>query len=808
MADTDNHRIQKFGSDGTFIAKWGSQGSGEGQFFGPSGVAVDGYGFIYVVDRDKYGIQKFGSDGTFITKLGNNKDEDEGPSYSSNFTVPGIAVDGNGFIYVAGSHSFRSLDQIQKFGSDGTVIAEWRSYGSGDGQFFSPGGIAIDGASFVYVTDTDNSRIQKFGSDGTFITKWGSYGSGDGQFNRPDGIAIDSAGFVYVADTSNSRIQKFGSDGTFIAKWGNGRFDFVPDDIAVDSSGFIYVMDTLYQYNTIWKFASDGAFITRWGDYGTEWWFISLTGIEVDSAGVVYVIDFYDSQIQKFTSNGTFISKWESGGSGDGQVNHNSGIAVDGAGFVYVADMGNNRIRKFASDGTFITKFGGFGSDPGLLNTPSNVCVSPDGRVYVTDYINNRIQVFRKVASTQKSSKAIIVAGSGPGDWNNLWDATQICANYAYSALLYQGFTKENIYYLTHDANSDDRDSAATNAEFQKAITDWAKDADNVFIYMVGHGGEGTFRMGASELLQATDLNTWLDTLQGVIPGRVILVYDACRSGSFLSLLKPPLGKQRILVASASSSQEAIFATQGKVSFSFMFWASLFNGDSFYDCFKDAKKAVALTYLQASELDGNGNGIPNEEEDQEIARSVIFGNETKSAGDIPLIAGLSPAQTLNGETSALIYAENVIDADGIGRVWAVIMPPGYSSASPETPVTTLPTVDLQSVGNSRYEGTYTGFDAAGVYNIAVFAIDQNVVIGDPVQTSVTQTKGIKLKGDINADTVVNLADAVIAFKVAVNFDDPLPIRADYVSSGIDVNGDNKIGIAEAVYILRYSAGLE
>jgi len=312
--------------------------------------------------------------------------------------------------------------------------------------------------------------------------------------------------------------------------------------------------------------------------------------------------------------------------------------------------------------------------------------------------------------------------------------------------------------------------------------------------------------MGAAELLQATDLDTWLDTLQGVIPGRVILVYDACRSGSFLSALKPPEGKQRILAASASSSQEAIFATQGKVSFSFMFWASLFNGDSFYDCFKDAKKAVALTYLQASQLEANGNGIPNEEEDQEIARSVIFGNETLTAGDIPLISGLSPAQTLNGETSALIYAENVIDADGIGRVWAVIMPPGYSSGSSNIPVTTLPTVDLKSVGNNRYEGTYTGFDTAGVYNIAVFAIDQKVVIGDPVQTFVIQTKGIKLKGDINADTVVNLADALIVLKAAAGFSD-LPIRADYVSSGIDVNGDNKIGTAELIYILQKTAGL-
>jgi len=42
-----------------------------------------------------------------------------------------------------------------------------------------------------------------------FIDKWGSYGSGDGQFNAPRGVAVDGSGSVYVADSSNHRIQKF-----------------------------------------------------------------------------------------------------------------------------------------------------------------------------------------------------------------------------------------------------------------------------------------------------------------------------------------------------------------------------------------------------------------------------------------------------------------------------------------------------------------------------------------------------------------------------------------------------------------------
>ena len=100
-------------------------------------------------------------------------------------------------------------------------ITKWGSYGSGDGQFNAPSGVAVDSSGNVYVADTDNHRIQKFNSSGGFITKWGSSGSGDGQFNYPYGVAVDSSGNVYVADTSNDRIQKFNSTGGFITKWGS-----------------------------------------------------------------------------------------------------------------------------------------------------------------------------------------------------------------------------------------------------------------------------------------------------------------------------------------------------------------------------------------------------------------------------------------------------------------------------------------------------------------------------------------------------------------------------------------------------------
>jgi RHS repeat-associated protein len=68
--------------------------------------------------------------------------------------------------------------------------------------------MAADSQGNVYVADSGNRRIQKFDSSGTFLTKWGSYGSGDGQFIDPWGVAVDTQG-IYVTDTGNHRIQKF-----------------------------------------------------------------------------------------------------------------------------------------------------------------------------------------------------------------------------------------------------------------------------------------------------------------------------------------------------------------------------------------------------------------------------------------------------------------------------------------------------------------------------------------------------------------------------------------------------------------------
>ena len=70
VVDQSNNRIQKLGDNGHYLGKWGSTGTGNGQFQGPSGIAIDAMGYLYVADTQNNRVQKFDRNGVFITKWG------------------------------------------------------------------------------------------------------------------------------------------------------------------------------------------------------------------------------------------------------------------------------------------------------------------------------------------------------------------------------------------------------------------------------------------------------------------------------------------------------------------------------------------------------------------------------------------------------------------------------------------------------------------------------------------------------------------------------------------------------------------
>lgn len=211
VADTGNDRIQVFDQNGTFLRKWGEQGTGDGQFVSPHdlAVAVDtgGYVNVYVVDTDSDRVQQF--------------------------ALP----DGNG-----------DCPQPTQPIFDGVCfVRTWGQYGTDMGAFINPVGIAIGNAGRVYVAETGNNRVQRFDADGNWQLMWGTAGNGDEEFRGPHGITVGPDGNVYVADAGNHRVQVFDADGAYVRQWGSlgdGDQEFrTPQDIAVNDAGIVYVSE-------------------------------------------------------------------------------------------------------------------------------------------------------------------------------------------------------------------------------------------------------------------------------------------------------------------------------------------------------------------------------------------------------------------------------------------------------------------------------------------------------------------------------------------------------------------------------------
>jgi sugar lactone lactonase YvrE len=279
VADTSNHTIRKVTTGGvvtTFAGQAGVSGSTDGtgsaaRFFGPSGVAVDAAGDVYVADQFNHTIRVITPAGVVTTVAGaaGVNGFTDGTVANARFSFPsGVAVDGFGSVYVADTNN----QTIRRFTINGfvsTMAGLAATTGTADGtgtaaRFNSPSSVAVDASGNVYVADTSNDTIRKITQAGVVTTLAGGAGlagtlDGTGvaaRFSRPSGVAVDSLANVYVADTFNSTIRKITSAGvvTTLAGLGgaSGTTDAIgsaarfsqPRGIAVDSAGNIYIADT------------------------------------------------------------------------------------------------------------------------------------------------------------------------------------------------------------------------------------------------------------------------------------------------------------------------------------------------------------------------------------------------------------------------------------------------------------------------------------------------------------------------------------------------------------------------------------
>jgi uncharacterized protein (TIGR03663 family) len=293
---------------------FGSQGTGPGEFERPNGIQIDADGFVYVADTGNHRVQKFAADGQFVAAWGQHSTVEMEVGLPQGFNEPwDVAVAPGGEIYVADTWNHR----IHKLDGDGNLITAWGLFGQyeprdgaiGQSAFYGPRGVAVGPGGQVYVSDTGNKRIQVFDSEGEFAFQWGGGGVLDGYLDEPVGIAIapdnalSSATGIYVADTWNQRVQVFDANGTYLRQWSIAGWDVGLADekpyLAVDAIGYVYITDP--GHYRVLAFDHLGNYVLCFGQYGfDEQSFALPTGIAVADDGSIYVVDSHSARVLVF----------------------------------------------------------------------------------------------------------------------------------------------------------------------------------------------------------------------------------------------------------------------------------------------------------------------------------------------------------------------------------------------------------------------------------------------------------------------------------------------------------------------------
>jgi len=443
IAETEAHRVTKWTMSGTTITsidRWGSMGSGDGQFRYPHGIAVGvdgGVEYVFVLDSGNHRVQKFTTAGVFMSKWGSR-----GTGNGELEWPLAIACDNSTpdelHIFVADTGQFRDPNviygghRVQKFTGAGVYETQWGGWGTTDGLFHCPSGITTDANGDVFVVDTRggdgtttrNHRVERFDNDGTFILTWGTYGHAGGEFAYPHGVDNGRYGLIYVCDTEHHRMLKFGTTGTLAATYGhwgkdNGTFIW-PVDIACEHTGLGDFFILEWGNRRVQKLSRLGAFKACWGGRGTGDKMDRPHDVAVLASGGFAVLDTENNRVRVYDAAGAFDFEFGSEGDGDGEFDGPTSIAVDSSGNMYIADAGNNRVCVTDPTGTFIMTEGqGAPSDtPGRFNQPQGIAVDPAGTtIYVADTGNNRVQLLD--ASTGDLIRTWGQYGAQPGEFDH-----------------------------------------------------------------------------------------------------------------------------------------------------------------------------------------------------------------------------------------------------------------------------------------------------------------------------------------------------------------------------------------------------
>ena len=470
--------------------------------------------------------------GIITTVAGGGSAGDGGAATSSSLGYPnGVAIDGNGNLYIADTYGGRIRRVAADSGIITTIAGNGVSGGGGDGgpatsaSLSNPVGVVAHSNGDLYVVD---GRVRKIAAaTGIITTVAGGINnfSGDGGLatdaglSSPNGVAIDIAGNLYIADQNNHRIRKVDAvtgiitmvagDGNAGATGDGGPATSAsvngPAGVTLDGSGNLYIADSFN--NLIRKVDLGTGIITTVAGNGgccfdgdgvaaTSAWLGHPDGVTVDGSGNIFIAERYGDRIRRVDAATGIITTVAGNSSrgfgGDGGLATSAnlyvptGVALDAGGNLYIADNENSRIRKVtAATGIITTVAGnatqGFGDGAAAtaasLAFPEGVAVDAGGNLYIADSAYHRV---RKVAA----GTGVITTIAGDGSYGSGGDGgAATSASFSYpTGLAIDGIG--NLYIADAFANRVRKVTTATGI-----ITTVAGNGSDTFS---GDGGAAT----------------------------------------------------------------------------------------------------------------------------------------------------------------------------------------------------------------------------------------------------------------------------------------------------------------------------
>lgn len=231
-------RIQRFSPEGQFEAGWRMPDWKSGK---PIGLTVHHDGRLFIADTHYSRVMIYDQDGNFLAKFGENG---LGPGQFQ--LVTDVVVDRYGNIYVG---EYGGNDRISKFAPDLTFIKCFGDQPVGGARLSRPAGLAIDADDNLWVADACNHRIVKFGLDGEYVAGFGEMGLAPGQLRWPYDIDVRADGTLLISEYGNNRLQWFDRSGKSIRVWGQAGRNlgelYSPWGAVEAPNGLLYVLDSL-----------------------------------------------------------------------------------------------------------------------------------------------------------------------------------------------------------------------------------------------------------------------------------------------------------------------------------------------------------------------------------------------------------------------------------------------------------------------------------------------------------------------------------------------------------------------------------